>query len=127
MNAQVFVSGLIEVVEKGAVRAVTKDLERPSGRSPPAELVNLSHWFITLAEDEQRRVISVMESVARQTLYNVCLVLDGRLSLEPEADKGTLRLTYSKGGAETEIARTDESDLSDEYKACRFDARIEPT
>ena len=117
MNAQTFVSALIEVVERGAVRGVRKDLEKPPGRQPPADLVGRSRWYLGLSESDRLLVDEVMNEVASQTVYNVCLLLDGLVDVEAGADKGSFRLVYSKHGVESEIARTDGSDLSGEYKS----------
>ena len=100
MNPQDFVDALRQVVMSAAVTDVVSMVERPPGRRPAAELLQLSGWYNSLTEDKREMVRRLSELVARHAVFGVLSVLDGARQIEPEGAKGHLELRYVKDGAE---------------------------
>jgi hypothetical protein len=96
MNSQEFVDIIKKVVLESSVESTKKVLERPPGRSPSKDLVELSVWYNHLVEIDKEMVIKIVAESVRGGVFGFLCVLDGVRAIEG-TDKGTLKLYYEKG------------------------------
>lgn len=116
MNAAEFVAALKTAASEAAANGTLEVLRRPPGRRPDPSLVGVSEWFVGLSPEDQRGVAAAIDLTARQALYNVLLVLDGLLTLEPYGDKGELRLTFDDGSSQQLLNDPDGEELTVLFK-----------
>lgn len=93
MNSEQFVATLKEVASHAASRGIVAALKKPPGRSPDLQLVTLANWYNGLGSTDRGTVGRIIEMATDQAVYNVLLVLDGLLAIEPAGPKGRLELT----------------------------------
>ncbi len=116
MNTESFINAIKTVVYKGAAKGIIDILERPPGRRPDAELVQLSRWFQGLSLDDRAAVERIIDMTANQATYNFCLVLDGMLAIESGDEKGKLELVHHVDEKRTLINDEDAEQLSFLFK-----------
>ena len=98
MNSEDFVCALKVIAVDNVNSGVLSSLVKPPGRSPSARLVALSHWFDQLSELDRLAVEEVVSMASKQSLYNVLLVFDGLLGVDPSGVGGELEVTYKYAG-----------------------------
>jgi hypothetical protein len=100
MNAEDFVEALRTHVMEAAVADTISILQRPPGRSPSPELVELSNWLKGIPQDDAQKVERVLALCARQVLFGVFAVIDGSRAIDPRAGVGDhfeLRHVHAEG------------------------------
>jgi hypothetical protein len=95
MNSQEFVDAIAEVVLDSAVDSMQKRLEKPSGRSPAKEIVEMSAWYNELKEKDKDMIIKIVKKSVRGAVFEFLCVLDGVSAIE-DGEKGTLKLYYER-------------------------------
>jgi len=100
MTPEEFVAALRKVVLLTTVNSTLSVLERPPGRAPGRELIELSSWYKGLVPEERAMLQRVATMVARQAVFGVLAVLDGVRPVESTPEKGNFRLVFQKGGRE---------------------------
>lgn len=110
MSPEEFVEAVRTQVRDAAASDVIRQLEKPSGRRPTEELRRLSEWFSRLSDADKEAVAGVARMASHHAVFGLLCVLDGVRAIEDKADKGTLRLTYSKDG-ETQLLSPSDSNL----------------
>jgi hypothetical protein len=98
MTGEEFVEIVRKVVYQSAVEGTIAQIQRPFGRTPPAQLVELSEWTAKLSNSDKEMLRRAVAFAAHQATFGMLAVLDGVRQVEAESDKGTLRLTYEKNG-----------------------------
>lgn len=116
MNSREFVAALKLVAHEKPVGALLRSLEGPAGRRLDAHLVALSEWYHKLDPVDRDAVKQVAELASIRSLYNVLLVLDGLLAVEPAEPKGTFGLHYTIEGERIVLNRTDGEPLTSLFK-----------
>ncbi len=101
MKAQAFVAAIHEVVLDATVKGMVSILERPPGRRPAADLVQLSEWYKGLSEHDKEMAGRLVGMAARHAVFRVFGVLDGTLKVDPAATANDyFELRHVHGGAE---------------------------
>lgn len=117
MNSEQFVNAVKIVAQKGAANGVIGAIKSPPGRKPDANLAELSEWYNRLSDLEKQKVAAVVNVVADQAVYNVLLILDGVLAIEPAGQKGKLELIYDNGLKRELLNDMDRTSLSSLFKS----------
>jgi hypothetical protein len=102
MNAQDFVDAIRKVVVDATGPSIVTILRRPPGRKPAAELIELSHWYNGLSDDDRTMIDRLLGLTVRHSVFGVFEVLDSALKVDPSAapsDYFELRHVHG-GGAE---------------------------
>lgn len=94
MTADDFVAVVDLVVRQGAAASTMPNLERPPGRSPQAELVELAKWFANLEQSDKDAVKAVAMLASSHAVCGFLSVLDGARAIENPPHKGHLELWY---------------------------------
>jgi hypothetical protein len=88
MNAHEFVSAIRSVVMNAAVVDTVTTAQKPPGRRPSPDLVELSTWYKGL-EDSDRAMLKRMLAIAvHNTMFGFFAVLDGARKADPTAGPG---------------------------------------
>jgi hypothetical protein len=98
-----FIEALRNVVLAHVTANTISALEKPPGRRPRRDLVDASAWYQRLSDDDRARLRDVVAMAAHSTMFGMLAVLDGMRVIEDTTEKGTFRLTFSKGGQEWEL------------------------
>lgn len=94
MDAEGFVTNLRLAAEHHVATSLLRTIEQPPGRQPESRILELSAWFVDQGARERQMLAKSLALAAEQATYNVLLVLDGLLAIEPQGDKGKLELFY---------------------------------
>ncbi len=94
MDSEAFVSTIREVVRDGAVKGVIRQIEKPAGRKPRKQLLQMSAWYATLNDENRHMLVKVIEMTADQATFDFLCVIDGSIQIENGPKKGTLNLIY---------------------------------
>jgi hypothetical protein len=84
MSADDFVAGIRMAVYRAAVDGVLRQLTKPVGRKPRADLAELSAWFNQLGTHDKDRVAAVAERAAYQAVFGMMAVLDGVRTIDDD-------------------------------------------
>jgi hypothetical protein len=114
LNNIKFVEAIIEVVRQGAISNTLENLEKPPGRRPPKEDIQMSEWFHKLNEDDIKKITKVIEIAVDDSLFGICAVLDGVRAIEND-NKGILKLIYENGQTKILLNNIEEEFLHDIY------------
>ena len=101
MNARDFVNGVRAVVLDGAVRAIRQTLEKPPGRRPKREWVEISDWYNSLSASDRAMVLRVVTSAAHAAVFNLFALLDGVTTIEDDPVKGNFILLFRGAATDT--------------------------
>jgi hypothetical protein len=85
MNAREFVEAIRNVVMDAAVTDAIAVVQRPPGRRPAAELVEVSTWYHGLADSDRAMLRRMLAIVARNAVFGLFAVLDGARTVDPSA------------------------------------------
>lgn len=103
MKAQEFVNAIRSFVMEAAVSDTISVVQRPPGRRPSRDLVELSTWFGNLSEEDREMTKRMLALVARQAVFGLFAVLDGARKVAPsEAASDHFELRHVHG-AETDV------------------------
>jgi hypothetical protein len=111
MNADDFIEGVRMAVYHAAIDGVLKQLAKPSGRNPRADLAELSTWFNELVDQDKDRVASVVERAAAQSVFGMMAVLDGVRVVDDEHTDFYLRTGSG-------VLINEERDLHELFQIC---------
>lgn len=105
MTEQEFVDAIRLYVTDAAVTDTISLLEKPPGRSPSRELLELSNWFLGLAESDRATLIRLLAFTSETCTFGMLSVLDGvRKIAAPECDPEHFELRhYHAGGVDVLI------------------------
>ena len=115
MTRAEFIEALKIQTSDAAVFGTTANLERPPGRKPREQDVILAKWYATLAESDKEQVRKALREAAELAVFSFLCVLDGVSAIENGPEKGDLRLTYIKTGAEMLLNDPSQEFLHDLY------------
>ena len=104
MKPDDFVRALKSQCRDSAVVDCLSNFAKPPGKSPAAELVQISKWFHTLSEEDRSFLRLALQEVADATLFGVLCVVDGVRVIEDSAEKSDFILTANRSGAESQIS-----------------------
>lgn len=88
MTPEEFVPALRKTVLAAAVDAPITTLERPPGRLPSQDLVEVSRWFRSLSDQDQAMLVRALNIAARHATFGFLAVLDGSRTIEDDSEKG---------------------------------------
>lgn len=113
MNQQRFVDIVREHVRDAAVAGVVSLLERPPGRRPASDLVDLSSWYGRLSQEDRDRVRRALTLAAHQVVFGMFAILDGARAVEEApSPRGRFEVRYvSPSGDESVIVGDDVAPL----------------
>lgn len=98
MNAVDFVDSIRTLVRDAAVVDAISVVEKPPGRRPGAEMLELSAWFNALAESDRLLVRRLLEIVAHGAVFGLLAVLDGSRTVVPsDGTRGYFELRHVHG------------------------------
>lgn len=109
MNSQEFIDVIKTEVLESSIDATIKLFERPPGRSPAKELMEMSVWYTSLSTEDKQMVNKLIQESARGAVFNFLCILDGVKAIENN-DKGTLKLYYQR--REENILLNDQSKVN---------------
>lgn len=114
MKRESFVARLVHAVHEPSVSDNIAMLEAgPSGRRPPARLVELSGWYRCLSPQDQLRVRQVLELGVHSALFGALCVIDGARPLEGSTDFALYAVTEANS---VQLNALNEEALHDEYQ-----------
>jgi|HubBroStandDraft_6_1064221.scaffolds.fasta_scaffold281041_2 hypothetical protein len=113
MTPEEFVNVLRLVALDQVIESTISTIERPPGRGPRQELVELRDWYKGLAEHDHSHVRQVAALAAHAALHRVLSVLDGVVAVEDTPDKGAFQLIFRKGPEERVLNPPDGEFLHD--------------
>ncbi|ANI28420.1 hypothetical protein PL78_01000 [Yersinia entomophaga] len=116
MDANKFVDILNLVVKDAAVEDIISILESPPGKKPSKELVDLSGFYNSQADEAKEFIKQIIKLVADDALFGMLCVIDGVRAIEDDENKGELVLTYQKDN-ELSVVLNEDKDLHDIYNA----------
>lgn len=98
MNARDFVAGIRNFVMDAAVHDTLSVVQKPPGRRPEVELIQLSAWFNGLSESDRAMVNRILSIVARNAVFGFFAVLDGARKIDPsEGPEDYFELRHIRG------------------------------
>lgn len=112
MNDEEFVDAIRHSVLEAAVDSMEKLLDRPPGRSPSKDLVEMSAWYNSLNSADKEVMIKIITESVRGAVFGFLCVLDGVRSIESN-DKGILKLYYERRGEKILLNDQDRFNLHD--------------
>jgi hypothetical protein len=115
MNKEKFIDVLRQVVIDDSISSVESLLANPPGRSPSAELKQMSLWFNSLETDDKRKVSDIIRKSVEVSIFGFLCVLDGVRAIEDGSEKGELKLVYEneKTGENIQLNDKDSDYLHD--------------
>ncbi|MEL0618007.1 hypothetical protein V6243_14350 [Cobetia marina] len=96
MNTEEFVKAYKMVVADAAIEDSISVFQKPPGRKPSEELLQISNYYNGLNRDERKIIDMIIARVSYEASFGALCVLDGVRSIEEEGDKGDINLVYSK-------------------------------
>src|SRR5687768_10106031 len=96
MNRQNFIDAIKQVVIENSKIAIQSNLEKPSGKEPARQLVELSGWYNKLDIKDQSMILKLVRESIEMTVFGFLCVLDGVRAIENTEVKGHLKLYYEK-------------------------------
>lgn len=115
MTSEEFVHA-IKTIMKSALSGLLKTIITPPGRRPAPELIQISHFYNKLSEEDKGIFSDALELAAKQSACNFLSVLDGALAIEPSGEKGNLELYYSDGKTLVKLNDTDKVMLNEVFR-----------
>lgn len=96
MNTKKFVKAYKTVVADAAIKDSISVFQKPPGRKPSEELIQISNYYNILNLEERKIIDMIVARVSYEASFGALCVLDGVRSIEEEGDKGDISLMYSK-------------------------------
>lgn len=95
---------LVDAIQRLVVDRTGPDtisvLRTPPGRRPATELVELSHWFNALSDNDKGMIERLLAFTARNAVFGVFDVLDGVRKVDPAWAPGDhFELRHVHGGS----------------------------
>lgn len=115
MNQEEFIRRIRRVVEEPVVPGCIESYKRPPGRQPPEDLLEMSRWYNSLSDEDQRMVERVMRDAVQSCVFSLLCVLDGVSAFEEPGESGGLELYYVEGSSRELLNDTEKEDLHDIY------------
>ncbi len=97
MNRDQFIDALKAETSDSAVHGTMSWLKKPPGRQPAPRKVELSRWFNSLSDSDQRRIEEVARESAELAVFSFLSLLDGMSFVDEGEKKGRLELFYERG------------------------------
>ena len=85
MNARDFVAAIRNIVMDAAVTDTMSVVQRPPGKRPAVDLVELSAWYNGLSDADRAMLKRMLTIVARNAVFGFFAVLDGSRQVDPAA------------------------------------------
>ena len=98
MQPDEFVESIKEAVWKSAVKSVEANLIDPPGRFPQKNWVDMSNWYKSLASDDKKMLLQVLDKTAFMAVFGFLCVLDNVRTIEEYGPKGEFKLYFEKNG-----------------------------
>ena len=103
MTPEEIVEGIRKLVMDASVADTLSVVQNPLGKKPAAELIELSSWYNSLAQDDRRMVACLLSLCARQAVHGFLAVLDGARGISSaEATPDFFELRHNHG-TETDV------------------------
>lgn len=116
MERKFFVKAIKESVRDTAVTSTIKNLNKPAGRCPSQENLDLSRWFNGLTESDKEMLKKALLRAVDHSVFGFFAVLDGVRSVEDSPEKGKFELFYKKNSARQLLNCEEDEYLHDIYK-----------
>jgi hypothetical protein len=120
MNANQFVSGLVEYVHEAAIADVVAQLEAPAGRKPSTRSVELSEWYSKLNEQDRTNLVAVIGQSVHAALFGTLCVIDGARSIRESAASHEFQLISAEQGSAIRLNEPTSEALHDVYQSVVF-------
>ena len=88
MNAHEFVSAIRNVVMNTAVADALTTAQKPPGRRPSPDLLELSTWYNGLEDSDREMLRRMLAMAVHNTIFGFFAVLDGSRKADSAADPG---------------------------------------
>ena len=115
MNAEQFVSALVEHVHKPAIEDTISQLESPSGRRPPKKIAHAASWYASLSQQEKASLKSVVELAVHGALFGLLSTLDGVRAVQDNPEH-EFHLSSVEFGTSTRLNTPEGELLHDTYQ-----------
>lgn len=116
MDQNEFIDAIKLVVEESSINDIIAILNKPPGRKPSGDLLELSQWYNKLNESDRRFVQRIISKSVFTSIFGFLCVLDGVRAFE-NGDKGELKLYYEKNGSSLLLNNFDSDFLHELYNA----------
>jgi len=116
MNAEEFINMIKLVVVKASIEAMGETMDKPAGRNPAQDLLELSGWYKQLNDENKTMVLKVIKESVEMSVFGFLCVLDGVTAIENEEMKGTLSLHYEKNNTRELINHPDKEYLHNLFR-----------
>jgi hypothetical protein len=117
MDSKKFIRNIKQVVHDDVIKNLINDLENPSGRKPPKDLIALSKYISNLSETDRSILQKIISHATHNAIFGLLCVLDGVRVIENSAEKGALKLYWEKGDEKVLINNPKSEDLHDIYQS----------
>jgi len=117
MTPDDFVKALTIVVEKTSIEDVIGSLEKPPGRRPKAELIEISDWYKSQSLDNQQQIRKLISESVKTTLFGFLCVIDGVRKISDVDGSLELKFVAEMDGTVSSIKEGCFGDLHDIYNA----------
>ena len=97
MDKDEFIEAINIQVHQTAITGIRMILDKPPGRKPDEELVELSSWFKDLSDADKEMVMKVAKEASISATFGFLCIFDGVRVIEDGPNKGGLKLYYKKG------------------------------
>lgn len=116
MERKYFVKAIKESVRDSAVSSAIKNLNKPAGRRPLQENLDLSQWYNGLTESDKEMLKKAILRAVDHSVFGFFAVLDGVHIVEDSPEKGTFDLYYKKNSVKKLLNSEEDEYLHDIYK-----------
>ena len=113
MNTQTFIDAIKQVVIEESKIGIQSNLEKPPGKKPARELVELSDWYKSLDIKDRSMILKLVRESIEMAVFGFLCVLDGVRAIENTEVKGQLKLYYEKGNKSVLLNDPHEANLHD--------------
>ena len=117
MNADQFVSGLVDHVHETAITDVLAQLRAPSGRRPPSRSIELSNWYAQLSETDRANLVKVIAQSVHAAMFGTLCVLDGARRIHQGSPEHEFQLLSVEQGSPTRVNTPGSYALHDVYQS----------
>lgn len=94
MNSEEFIDAIKLAVRDSAVTGTLSLLQKPPGRTPRQDLLEMSEWFNSLSNEDKSMLARVLRLNADGAVFGFLAVLDGERIIEDSPEKGEFELFY---------------------------------
>ena len=117
MNQQDFISAIKTVGCESVVSAILDELCDQREKRGNSGIASIRTWYQGMEPQQRQLLVELVRDTAEQATYNLLLVLDGLLTIEPPGEKGALELYFVKGRERVLLNPSDGEQLTSLFKS----------